>query len=297
MLNKLIDLCDTHHLSQKITFGTRLTQAGEENILDLLFTNNDDLLCNISRQASALSDHCLITATTRHNFQLSSCPRTAANDMPLLSAFNLNKANWTEIRSFLSKIDWNEILRDKSNTEIIDIISNLLYEALELFCPRYKNPPGRKNYIIPRDRRILFRQRKRKKKILQKLTPGSARALRISTEILDIEQRLKASLEAENSAEENKVISLIPGNDKAFYSYANKHQKVKSGIGPFNLNNRLITSPKDITECLSTQFPSVYSTLDPNHKIEDPVTFFDLSDTALPSLADMDFTEEMVKKQ
>ena len=85
MLIKLIDLCDTHHLSQKITFGTRLTQAGEENILDLLFTNNDDLLCNISRQASALSDHYLITATTRHNFQLSSCPRTAANDVPLLA--------------------------------------------------------------------------------------------------------------------------------------------------------------------------------------------------------------------
>ena len=72
MLNSLIDVCDTHHLLQKITFGTRATQLGEENTLDLLFTNNDDLLCNITRQASALSDHYLITGITRHNIQLSS---------------------------------------------------------------------------------------------------------------------------------------------------------------------------------------------------------------------------------
>ena len=295
MLNSLIDLCDTHNLLQKITFGTRPTQSGEENILDLLFTNNDDLLCNLSRQASALSDHYLITGITRHNFQLSSSPKTASNDTPVLSAFNLNKADWSEIRCFLSKIDWDDMLKDKSNTEIIDILSSILYEALELFCPRYKNPPGKTNYIIPRERRILFRLRKRKMKSLLKLRPGSARALRISTEILDIEQRLKDSLEAENETEESKVTARILIDKKAFYSYANKHQKIKSGVGPLKDNNQLITSPPDIAECLSTQFSSVYSEPDPLQKIEDPATFFDLSGSALPSLLDIEFTEEMVE--
>ena len=296
MLNSLIDICDTHNLSQKITFGTRPTPAGEENILDLLFTNNDDLLYNITGQASALSDHYLITGTTRHNFQLSSNTKRSPNETPLLSAFNLNKANWPEIRSFLSKINWDKILKDKSNTEIIDILSAILYEALELFCPRYRNPPGRSNHIIPRDRRILFRQRSRKKKRLQKLRPDSIRAVRISIEILEIEQRLKASLEAENLTEETKAIERISTNKKAFFSYANKYQKVKSGIGPLKVNNQLITSPANICECISTQFLSAYSTPDPRQKIGNPLSFFDLNENALPSLTDIDFTEEMIEK-
>ena len=294
MLNSLIDICDTHNLLQKIKFGTRPTQTGDENLLDLLFTNNDDLLCNISRQATALSDHYLITGITRHNIQLSSSPKTSPSDTPLLSAFNLHKANWTEIRCFLSKINWDIILRDKSNTEIIDILSSILYEALDLFCPRYKNPPGRTNHIIPRDRRILFRQRK--KAILQKLTPGTVRALRVSTEILEIEQRLKSSLEAENLAEETKAVMNIKADKKYFFSFANKHQKVKSGIGPLKVNDQLITSPIDISECLSNQFSSVYSPPDPGHKIEDPISFFNLSGNVLPSLEDIDFTEEMIEK-
>ena len=254
MLNSLIDLCDTHNLSQRITFGTRPTPSGTENVLDLLFTNNEDLLYNISRQATALSDHYLITGYTRHNFQLSPNNIPASDDTPSLSAFNLNKANWTEIRCFLSKIDWDEILKEKSNTDIIDILSSILYEALELFCPRYKNPPGRTNYAIPRDRRILFRQRKRKMKFLQKLKTGSVRALRISTEILDIEQKLKTSLEAENLREEDRATTHMPVNSKIFYSYANRYQKLKSGIGPLKVDNELITKPRDI--CEHTYHPS-----------------------------------------
>lgn len=296
MLNSLIDICDTHNLLQKITFGTRPTQLGEENILDLLFTNNHDLLCNITRQATALSDHYLITGITRYNIQLNSNSKTTPSDSPLLSAFNLNKANWPEIKNLLSETNWDELFKDKSNTEIILIFSSKLYEALDLFCPRYKNLPGRASHNIPRDRRILFRQRKRKMKILQSLSPSTVRARRISTEILEIEQRLKSSLEAENHTEENKAVQNIKANPKFFYSFANKHQKVKSGIGPLKVDGQFITSPDDISECLSTQYSSVYSTPDPRHKIEDPASFFDLSNNDLPTLQDIDFSEEMIEK-
>ena len=107
---------------------------------------------------------------------------------------------------------------------------------------------------------------------------------------------MKTSLEAENLTEENKAISRIPTDIKAFYSYANKHQKINGGLGPLKVNNQLITSPPDICESISDQFLSVYSTPDPNHKIEDPSVFFDLGDNTLPSLLDIDFTEDMIEK-
>ena len=294
MANRLIDISDMHNLLQMITFGTRPTQQGEENTLDLIFTNNHDLLCDISKQASVMSDHYLITGTTRHNMQLSSCP--PPEESPLLSAFNLNKANWIEIRSFLAAVDWEKIFSGKSNSEMIEILSSMLYQALDLFCPRYKNPPGKASCIIPRDRRILFRQRKRKQKILKSLPPNTARAMRLLAEILEIEQTLKDSLEAENQQEESRAIENIDINKKFFFSFALKRQKVKSGIGPLKVENRLITSPDDISECLSTQYSSVYTKPAPNHKIQDPVTFFDLSHSAAPSLQDINFTEDMIEK-
>ena len=49
MANSLIEVCDTHNLLQKITFGTRPIQQGVENTLDRLFTNNHDLLCEITK--------------------------------------------------------------------------------------------------------------------------------------------------------------------------------------------------------------------------------------------------------
>ena len=293
MANSLIEACDSHNLLQLIDFGTRPTQLGEENTLDLLFTNNHDLLCNISKQASIMSDHYLIRGTTRHHMQLSSCPPPC--ESPLLSAFNLNKANWTEIRNFLAAVEWEKILHGKSNSEMINILSSILYEALELFCPRFKNPPGKANCIIPRDCRILFRQRKRKQKILKSLRPSSARATRLSIEILEIEQRLKNSLEAEYEEEERKAIVNIPVNSKYFYSFARKYQKVKSGIGPLKDGDTLITSPQDICDCLSTHLSSVYTTPDPNQKIHDPVSFFDLNNRNSPSLQDIDFTEDMIE--
>ena len=293
MANGLLETCDTHNLLQQVTFGTRPTQQGKENTLDLLFTNNHDLLCDITRQATIMSDHYLIKGTTRHNMKLSSC--TPPSESPLLSAFNLNKANWTEIRSYLAEIDWEKLLIGKSNTEMIDLISSVLYDALNLFCPRFKNPPGKENCIIPRDRRILFRQRKRKLKILESLRPNSARAMRLMTEILEIEQRLKDSLEAENQEEERKAIVNIPINIKYFFSFARKHQKVKSGIGPLKVGDRLITSPQDICDCLSAQITSVYTNPNPDLKIHDPVSFFDLSHCNSPSLQDINFTEDMIE--
>ena len=63
-----------------------------------------------------------------------------------------------------------------------------------------------------------------------------------------------------------------------FFLLCSKHQKVKSGIGHPKANGRLITFPEDISECLSTQYASVYTKADPNKKIHDPISFFDLSD-------------------
>ena len=298
MLNNLIELCDLHNLLQVITFGTRAAPSGEENILDLVFTNNHDMLSAITKQATAMSDHYLILGDTKYHINDQAKPSGIGSvSTDSLASFNLHKANWDSIKNFLSAIDWEVTLNNKTNAEIINIITAKVYEALDKFCPRYKNPPGKSNHQIPRERRILFRQRKRKLKALRDISPNTIRAFRINIEILDIEQRLINSLRAENSAEEARAVENIKTNPKFFFSYANKNKKAKSGIGPLKVNGKLITTPVEISECLSTQYASVYSTPDPSYKIDDPITFFDLSSETHQSLVDIEFDEDMIEKE
>ncbi|MEL7309482.1 MAG: hypothetical protein AAGK05_17585 [Pseudomonadota bacterium] len=134
-------------------------------------------------------------------------------------------------------------------------------------------------------------------KILNSLNPIKSRSSHIQSEILDIESKLIVSYKEEREFEENKAVMNIKNNPKYFYSFARKHQIIKGDIGPFKIDNNLITSPHDICEKLSLQYSSVFSTTDPNITIENPEEFFNLSNSNLPSLTDIVFTPEMIEEE
>ena len=46
-LQKLIDVAARYNLLQTVTEGTRVTKGGRRNILELIFTNNHELLTSI----------------------------------------------------------------------------------------------------------------------------------------------------------------------------------------------------------------------------------------------------------
>ena len=123
------------------------------------------------------------------------------------------------------------------------------------------------------------------------MTVGTTRIPSLTNEILDIENKLVVSFKNKRLAEENKAISNIKTNPKHFYSFARKHQIIKGGIGPLKVNNKLITSPQEICENLSTQYSSVYSQPDPSNAITDPISFFTLDNPDIPSLLDIEFNE------
>ena len=299
MLSRLIDTCDTHQLIQNISFGTRPTPTGGSNTLDLLFSNNHQLINNISHRMSSLSDHTIISCETTHNISLKVNPNyTPSPCPPTLSSFNLNKANWDQIIHVASQLDWHHILEQSyNNDEVIQSLISHFINITEQNCPRFANRPGQTKNRIPRDRRILFRQRKRKAKLKQTMPPRSSRIAQLEMEIKNIESKLMFSFKNERLADEDKAICNIKTNPKFFYSFARKNQIIKGGIGPLKINNISITSPQEICEALSTQYSSVYSQPDPNTAITDPATFFTLDNPEFPSLLDIDLTEQMIEEE
>ena len=53
----LIKVASDLNLLQKVSEGTRITRNGGQNILELIFTNNHNLISNIYIQPSEITDH------------------------------------------------------------------------------------------------------------------------------------------------------------------------------------------------------------------------------------------------
>ena len=56
-LQKLINIASDYNLLQYVTEGTKETRNGGKNILELIFTNNHELITNIHIQPLEITDH------------------------------------------------------------------------------------------------------------------------------------------------------------------------------------------------------------------------------------------------
>ena len=56
-LQQIINVASDFNLLQKVSFGTRKSKLGNSNILELIFTNNHELITNIYGEHSEISDY------------------------------------------------------------------------------------------------------------------------------------------------------------------------------------------------------------------------------------------------
>ena len=96
---------------------------------------------------------------------------------------------------------------------------------------------------------------------------------------------MQSSYQNQLSYEETKAVGAIKTNCKYFYAYAQKHNKLKSSIGPLvDPDGNYITNPKKLANMLSEQYQTAFST--PAH--------YPLNHGSIPPhvLQDMTFGEE-----
>ena len=107
---------------------------------------------------------------------------------------------------------------------------------------------------IPRDRRILFRK---KRKVLKNFTKN---VKKMQKKLLDIEIELQKSYNKEQQENEARAVDAIKANPKYFYSYAKKHSKTKSKVGPLlNKDKELVYDNETMANMLQNQYKSVFS--------------------------------------
>ena len=270
---------EKHALAQKIDHPTRLN-----NILDLVFTNNDDLFTDfVIERSPSLSDHSFIIGNSRFGSRNPIEKIPPNEDSYRALNFFSESVNWEGINQELSATDWDGIF-GSGNLEIdYKKFSDTLFNICTSNVP--KKRARKKKTRIPRDRKILMQRRSRIEKQLVRAW-GRNRA-RLIERHNQIEEQLKLSHLAEIRMKEEKAISTIGKDDKYFFIYARSKSKLKSSIGPFLVNGKTVEHPKDKANILKRQFESVY--------VNEDVTLMP-SDTDInwPPLSEIPFNEEDV---
>ena len=201
-LQQLIDLASNLNLLQTVTFGTRDTRSGKSNTLELIFTNNHELISNIYSEHSQLSDHRWIVCETSHCVTLYNQKSDESNKTNLAS-YNYLKTDWVTLKSKLKEINWTKTLEKYETSEgkiqaILEIIGNIVEEV----CTKFKQQRGATVKIIPKDRRILLRNKKKLRAKLKKQKISVEKKDRIEKSIRDIDRRLLDSHQDERINEE-----------------------------------------------------------------------------------------------
>jgi len=259
MLNDLNKFCNEMFMSQYVNQPTHK----DGNILDLVFTNNENLIHDYSvlPVLPSTSHHSIVMVSTILKVQSLAHDDDQPEPRSKFNALNFfsDEVNCNELKNDLNQINWNDRLSSDDPQEILNNINQTCLEICQRQIPARTSKDTKKKSKIDRYRRSLTKGRRKITKQFTKCTSQSKKA-KITKELLQIEKDLQKSFNDSKRYIEDKAISSIKKNSKYFFSYASKKSKIKTKVGPLmNENGKLTQRNKEMTEILSKQYVKVFS--------------------------------------
>ena len=221
---KLMNICKNQCMIQVIEEPTR-----GENTLDLMFTNEPNMVTAVDVNKTGTSDHSRVEVSTNYiiNEQLKS-NREMEDPNSELRKLNFRaeeKIDWENIKESIKNIEWKKILEKRDTIEITnEFISKISNICIENIPKKNKEVKERK---IPRatkkliNRIKMLKRDKQKAKSIEKKKEIENKISETEAEL--IQQRRKMKLESEK-----KAIECMKDNPKMFYSLINKNKNKKN---------------------------------------------------------------------
>ena len=284
LYNEMLSLQNKYFLSQMINVPTH--RAG--NILDLLFTNNQQLINEVHALPSNFSDHYVVEIASHYKSHFARnhqhC-REFTNTFDSLNFFS-EEVNWAQLRHDMQDIQWDNILEDIDPKDQLSCFHLVCESIAALHVPKKRVVRVKNRTKIPRERRVLMRRRRKVAKQLAKF-PSKTVKSRLVNELTNIEMNLQDSYARSLSNQEQKALEAIRTNPKYFFSYVKKFSKSRPSIGPLlNAHKQYVSESAEMAELLSNQYSSVFS--QPRESLVDPMTIFNSDDPS--KLIDIEIT-------
>ena len=282
---RLLEVCGDHFMLQMIEEPTR-----EGNTLDLMFTNEVNLVTAVEVTKSSYSDHDIIEMSTNYSLkEREKCNREQAEDNEFRTLnFRAKSVKWKNITGMIEDIDWDQEIESRNS---IAGTKNMLEKITK--CAK-ENAPKRNTQSngskIPKERKKLhnrIKMLKRKKHIAH----SKERKRRIEKQILETEQKIIESKRNERLEKEKQCIESMKDNPKVFYSFINKQRNRRVEVGPFKKDEKFIYDGKEISNCLKTEFTTQ---MNKRTSRENPVRFDEANEG---DLYDIEVTRKKWKMQ
>ena len=236
----LIKFAQEHYMEQFINTGTRL-----DNILDLVFCSDASLILDCKQLVNnrSFSDHNSLFIQLSYGLKFMEQHKRTNHAFTAIPEYDLgggDAEDWTRMNLLLEEINWEEEMENKSVQQMTDLLLAHLEANVKLVFKKKgpeeiekekeKDQPDKEdaetntktkisNNHIPKNVRKLFKQKKNMTQRIMKTTSAS-KCLSLKKKIETIEEQLKESYIERRKNQENKAISMIKKNPKAFYAYA-----------------------------------------------------------------------------
>ena len=242
--NRLLTTMDDLFMEQLVNHPTRYN-----NILDLVFTNNPNQICDMTvGECLGTSDHRIIRFNILYKFK-------AVDNISFIP--NYRKANFDSIRAEILSNDWDELLQGNDierswlifRDTLVDICDRNIPKKIRRQHNRYK--PTWFNSNIERligDKRRAYN--------IQKSTSNPVDI----ANYVSILRSVKKAIKTAKLAYEKKISTEVKSNPKSFYGYVNSKKGARTAIGPLITHNGSTTSdPSEMANVLNYHFHSVFA--------------------------------------
>ena len=303
-VQRLLDFMGANFLTQVVDLPTR-----EGKTLDLVLTNCPQYVHEVQSEKLPISDHNLVSVTTGFDWRTATSDRIGGvePDPYSFGALNCYEGNYEKMSSLLGEVNWGQLhdsckeIGDDDGSMFMELIRLTCLQIALLTCPRKRLPDRPTNRAksrkkINRKKEVLRRKkRKLKAKIraLEALDPTSPRIKSLLEHVSLLNIEIRDSINEEFNKRELKAVATVKKNPRFFFSYAKRHSKLKSNVGPLkNGDETLTTDPKVMADILQAQYRSAFT--DPSNPLIRNTTE-QLPETNC-KLEDLQFTEDDIVK-
>lgn len=277
-------------LVQTVHDVTRM-RGGHASILDLLFTNDEEILEEVSIESPiGRSDHACIHACL--NFEAQVYDRKKKRLM-------YERADYEAMKSRLN-VDWNEVLGIETDTEgKWRRFVSLIRQVIDEYIPVQRI--GRKSTWVWKNASMsgkLWKKIKKKHRLWNrmkemKLEGNLPSSGNIETEYRRLNNQIRRDTRNAAKIREQEIARNVKRNPKVFWRYVSSKTKIKSTIGDLYIDGKreeTATSNKEKSRILSEQFASVF--------VEEPVGEVPKAkkENVKIELDNFDITKEAIRK-
>ena len=169
MIDDLVTFKNEFYLSQEVNTPTHR----KGNVLDLIFTNNSEMLHSYECNDTILSDHYLINAKINYknevqeNGEEAISSETSTTNFDRLNFFS-EKIDWKKVKQNLKEFNWRAEFRGCPPEMMLARFFSICFSICAKHIPQKRKIQKTVRNKIPRDRKNLMRKRQRRLKLCPK---------------------------------------------------------------------------------------------------------------------------------